>query len=189
VTQPVFTASPLAHAAARQGSLCRGRVRDPRGSVVVTVSSANRVVVTRKTLIAFGSQRLPCSTSDTGDLLAFSISGSQAPESLAYEVLGQAANAAHRAHPKGFICYESTIPFPTASGARAARTANGSYFGSLAHCRDNDGDDVFPTHPNGDDQPQHPAPCIEWQKFWVKHGRAAWTIWVQPTTGDPRLAH
>lgn len=188
-TQPVFTASPLAHTAARRGSLCRGQVRDPHGGVVVTVSSENRVVVTRQTLIAFGSQTLPCSSSDTGDLLAFSISGAQAPGSLAYEVLGRAANVARRAHPKGFICYESTIPFRTDSGARAKRTANGSYYGSLPHCRDNDGDDLYPFHPNGDDQPQHPAPCIEWQKFSIRHGQAVWTTWVQPTTGDPRLAH
>lgn len=184
---PVFTASPIAHSA-RSGSICRGTVREPHAGTNVVVSTANRGV-SKHTVIAFGAQNLPCSTKATGDLLAYSVSGSQAPGDFAFQTFGRAATAANRAHPGGYMCYESTIPFRTASGAHAKRTANGSYYGSLPHCADNDHDDVWPVHDNGDDQSRHPAPCIEWQQYSHQHGTAVFTIWIQPTTGDPLLHH
>ncbi len=187
-TQPVFTGAPIAYASSSRSSLCRGRVRSPGGGTNVTVTSADRVVVTKNTVIAFGAQTLPCSTRNTGDLLAYSISGTRAPGSLAFQVFGREANSAHRAHPHGYICYESTIPFKTASGARSGHTANGLYSGSLPHCRDNDADDRFPVHPNGDDQVLHAAPCIEWEQYSLRHGEAVWTTWFEPTTGDPRAS-
>ena len=100
---------------------------------------------------------------------------------------GHKATVAHHAHPGGYLCYESTIPFRTASGARA-RHAGGFYYGALPHCRDNDGDDIYPVHPNGDDPQDHAAPCIEWQQYSVKHGQAKWTTWFEATTGDPRVS-
>jgi hypothetical protein len=136
--------------------------------------------------VAFGSQTLPCSTHHTGDLLAYSISN-RAPGNIALQVYGHAATVAHRAHPNGYLCYESTIPFRTASGARA-RHRDGVYFGALPHCRDNNPDDVYPLHPNGDDQRLHAAPCIEWERYTVNHGRQTWTTWFEPTTGDPRVS-
>ena len=186
-TSPVFTGSPIAYAAARGSSLCRGRVRSGTGTDVV-VSSEHRAIVTKNTVITFGSQRLPCSTRQTGDLLAYSVSGTRAPGDLALQVFGRAANIAHRAHPNGYICYESTIPFKTASGARSGHTANGLYYGSLPYCRDNDADDRFPVHPNGDDQVLHAAPCIEWEQYSLRHGEAVWTTWFEPTVGDPRAS-
>jgi hypothetical protein len=183
-TLPVFTAAPIAYAAAHHNTLCKGRVRFNGADVIVY--SRNRVVVTRNTVVATGTQKLPCGTR-SGSLLAFSISGSQAPGALAFQVYGHAATLAHEAHPHGYVCYESTIPFRTASGARAKHTADGQYYGSLPHCRDDDGDDTYPIHMNGDDQQIHPAPCIEWQQYAVKHRVASWTTWIQPTTGDPRL--
>jgi hypothetical protein len=184
---PVFTASPIAHAA-RGGSICRGTVRDPRAKTSVVVSTAKRST-SKNTVIAFGAQNLPCSTRGTGDLLAYSVGGSQAPGDFALETFGKAATIANRAHPKGYMCYESTIPFRTASGARAKQTENGSYYGSLPHCGDNDHDDVWPVRDHGDDQRRHPAPCIEWEQYSHRHGTAVFTTWVEPTTGDPLLHH
>jgi hypothetical protein len=184
-TAPVFTGGPIAYAAASKGSLCKGRVRSPQGGTDVILASADRVVVTKNTVIAFGNQKLPCSGG--GELLAYSVSGTRAPDYLAVQVFGPAARLADKLHPNGYVCYESTIPFKTSSGDRAHRAANGSYYGSLPHCRDNDADDVSPVHPNGDDAQIHPAPCIEWQHYSVKPGVAVWTTWIEPTPGDPRL--
>jgi hypothetical protein len=183
---PVFTGGPIVFAT-RHARLCRGRVRDPKGGTAVTVSSEQRVTVTHNTVVAFGDQTLPCRTRHTGDLLAYSIS-TRSPGDLAFEVYGHQATVAHNAHPKGYLCYESTIPFKTASGSRARHAAGGFYYGSLPHCRDNDGDDIYPVHPNGDDPRLHPAPCIEWQQYSVKHGQPRWTVWFEPTTGDPRVS-
>lgn len=183
---PVFTGGPIVFAT-RHRTLCRGRVRDPAGGTAVTVSSEDRVTVTHNTVVAFGAQTLPCTTRDTGDLMAYSIS-SRAPGDLALQVYGHRATVAHKAHPNGYLCYQSTIPFRTASGARARRTAGGVYTGPLAHCRDNDGDDIYPVHPNGDDARLHAAPCIEWEQYSVKHGQASWTTWFEATTGDPRVS-
>ena len=180
---PVFTGGPIMFAT-RHSTLCRGRVRDPQGGSAVTVSSEQRDTVTHNTVVAFGAQTLPCSTRNTGDLFAYSIS-TRSPGDLALQVYGHHATVAHNAHPNGHLCYESTIPFRTASGARA-RHRDGFYVGSLPHCRDGDGDDIYPVHPNGDDPRLHPAPCIEWQQYSVKHGRATWTLWFEPTIGDPR---
>lgn len=182
---PVFTAGmPTAHAAAtKTRNLCRGRVRTSGADVLVI--SRDRVVVAHSTVIAFGTQRLPCAGS--GKLLAYSIGGTRAPGALEFRVFGRQATAAHKNHPNGYACYESTIPFRTASGARAHRTPNGYYYGSLPHCRDNDGDDIYPANQNGDDRQIHPAPCIEWQQYSVHHGVAVWAAWIEPTTGDPRL--
>lgn len=179
---PVFTAAPIAYSAAHHSSLCKGRVNFK--SIDVIVYSKNRTVVTRNTVVATGSQKLPCSSASAG-VLAFSISGSRPPGALAVELFGSTATAAHKAHPNGFVCYESTIRFRTVSGGWAKRTGPNQYYGLLPHCRDNDGDDLYPQHPNGDDPQIHPAPCIEWQQYAVKHGVASWKTWVQPTTGDP----
>ena len=184
---PVFTASPIRFATRGHGFLCRGKVNDTHGGTAVSVASQDRVTVTRNTIVAFGSQTLRCTTRNTGDLLAFSIT-SRAPGYLGLQVYGRQATIAHNAHPKGYLCYESTIPFRTASGAKAKRGAEGVYYGSLPHCRDNDGDDVYPSHQNGDDRHIHPAPCVEWQQYSVKHGRAHWTTWFEPTVGDPRVS-
>jgi hypothetical protein len=186
-TQPVFTGGPIAYAAGSR-RLCRGRIRSRRGTTDVTVSSEIRTVVTEHTVIAFGSQALPCSTRRTGDLLAYSISGARAPGAFELQVLGRAATLIHGLHPNGYICYGSTKRFETASGRRAKRTANGLYYGRLPYCRDNDADDVFPPHPNGDDRSTHPAPCIEWELYSHQHGRAVWTTWFEPSTGDPRAS-
>lgn len=185
VLQPVFTASPIAYAA--RSTVCRGTVRSGTGTDAV-VASDSRAVMTKHTVIAFGSQTLPCSDPQAGDLLAYSISGSRPPGDIALRVVGRAATIAHREHPNGALCYESTIRFKTASGAAAKRLPNGYYYGLLPHCRDNDADDRFPVHSNGDDAQSHSAPCIEWQQYSVKHGQATWTTWFEPTTGDPRVA-
>jgi hypothetical protein len=185
-TIPVFTGGPIMFAG-RHSALCRGRVRDPKGGTAVTVSSEQRVTVTHDTVVAFGTQTLPCTTRHTGDLMAYSISA-RAPGDLAFQVYGHQATVAHDAHPKGYLCYDSTIPFKTASGARARHAAAGFYYGALPHCRDNDGDDLYPVHANGDDARLHAAPCIEWEQYAVKHGQATWTTWFEPTTGDPRVS-
>lgn len=182
---PVFTAGmPTAHpAATRTSSLCRGRVRTSGADVLVI--SRSRVVVARESVMAFGNQRLPCS--GRGKLLAYSISGNRAPGALEFRVFGRSATREHANHPNGYACYESTIPFRTASGARAKQLANGYFYGPLPHCRDNDGDDIYPVRQNGDDPQIHPAPCIEWQQYSVHHGVGVLAEWIEPTTGDPRL--
>jgi hypothetical protein len=152
----------------------------------VTVSSLQRATVTKNTVVAFGAQTLPCTTRNTGDLLAYEISN-QSPGDMALQVYGHQATVAHSAHPNGYLCYQSTTPFRTASGARA-RHSRGFFYGSLPHCRDNDGDDIYPVHANGDDPRAHAAPCIEWQQYSVKHGQARWTTWFEPTAGDPRVS-
>jgi hypothetical protein len=184
---PVFTGGPIMFAPARRGSVCRGSVRDPQGGTSVSVTSMQRVTVEKNTVVAFGAQTLPCTTKHTGDLMAYSVSR-RAPGDLALQVYGHAATVAHRAHPGGYLCYESTIPFRTASGARARLASDGYYYGSLPHCRNNDGDDIYPVHPNGDDARLHAAPCIEWEQYSVKHGQATWTTWFEPTVGDPKVS-
>lgn len=145
-------------------------------------SSASPMTV----LLAFQTQPLGCSVAGTGDVGVYNVSDQNAIAYVTITRLDTAsqpnvAEKAQAAHPitngdgngtGGYVCWQQTKPFTTASGAAATRQADGTYQGALPQCTG--GTFGITASPN--------APCVDDSNYDPGNYRV--DIQAQ---GDPRM--
>jgi hypothetical protein len=128
--------------------------------------------------IGFGTAPLACTTSGTGDTMAFTVNNSGGTKSIQYEVFGAAAEAAQAAHPGGHVCYESPSVFTTASGKPATHGSNGMYYGVLPTCEG-----------GGDEGPATNPPCLEFAYYYNGETGPVFVDNIDAPASDPRVSN
>ncbi len=175
-------AGPTTCTAALDPSGCAAFAASADGTASADISSDAPASGIETVAVAFGTQELPCSTSGTGDLVAFTVTNAGGYKSIRYDVYGQAADTAQAAHPAGYLCYESAAPFTTASGQPAAQEPDGSYDGSLPFCTG-----------GAQDVPATNEPCIDYASYVPasesESGVSDYTVEFQTDAADPRATN
>jgi hypothetical protein len=132
-------------------------------------------------VITFETTPLPCTTPNTGDVMAWIVTNAGSFKQITYNIYGTAADNENTAHPEGdYLCYESPNQFTTASGAPAQQEPNGLYYG------------VLPVCVGGGDGPASNEPCID-STFYIPAGESEggvsqYTFNFEVPQSDPRAS-
>lgn len=172
-----------------QFQFCSASDTSPDGTAGLTVQAGpSNNPNGESVMIAFGTEHLTCSTPNTGDIGVFNVSDPSVGDFVIFDSFGAAGAAAQAAHPihqdgtGGYVCFDSPASFTTASGAPAAKQADGSFEGVLPPCIATDGGIANP-------------PCYDGGSFTPNEGGGGTyetdvVVVPGPTfPSDPRIGH
>lgn len=134
------------------------------------------------------NEQSPCANPGGGDTLVYSVTnpGGQT-KTITLVLTGAAADQEHQLDPNllGNVCFfESPSSFQTATpGVQSATAADGTFFGNLPLCDDNDNDDDFANGESGGKVvvPVGTFPCINFSNA----REDTWATFTQGTGGAP----